>query len=112
MTSVLNSVSLSRTLRRKRPPPLTRRRRSGALGGGRGESQSGTVTRPPRLGNAAGHNPLVRSGHQEDEPMWGSRTKLVMPSKDKALPGRSERMRVPAGHFVNRHTLTAPFPDG
>jgi peptide-methionine (S)-S-oxide reductase len=44
--------------------------------------------------------------------MWGSRTKLAMPSKDKALPGRSERMRVPAAHFVNRHPLTPPFPDG
>ena len=44
--------------------------------------------------------------------MWGSRTKLVMPSKDKALPGRTERMRVPAAHFVNRHPLTAPFPAG
>ena len=44
--------------------------------------------------------------------MWGSRTKLAMPSKDKALPGRSERMRVPAEHFVNRHPLTPPFPDG
>jgi peptide-methionine (S)-S-oxide reductase len=44
--------------------------------------------------------------------MWGSRTKLVMPSKDKALPGRSERMRVPAAHFVNRHPLAPPFPDG
>ena len=43
--------------------------------------------------------------------MWGSRTKLVMPSKDKALPGRSERMRVPAAHFVNRHPLAPPFPD-
>ena len=44
--------------------------------------------------------------------MWGSRAKLAMPSKDKALPGRSERMRVPASHFVNRHPLTPPFPDG
>jgi len=44
--------------------------------------------------------------------MWGSRTKLVMPSKDQALPGRSARMRVPAAHFVNRHPLTEPFPEG
>ena len=44
--------------------------------------------------------------------MWGSRTKLVMPSKDQALPGRSARMRVPAAHFVNRHPLTGPFPEG
>jgi peptide-methionine (S)-S-oxide reductase len=44
--------------------------------------------------------------------MWGSRAKLAMPSKDKALPGRTERMRVPAEHFVNRRPLTAPFPAG
>jgi len=44
--------------------------------------------------------------------MWGSRAKLAMPSKDKALPGRSERMRVPAAHFVNRRPLTGPFPEG
>jgi peptide-methionine (S)-S-oxide reductase len=44
--------------------------------------------------------------------MWGSRSKLAMPSKDKALPGRTERMRVPAAHFVNGHPLTVPFPAG
>ena len=44
--------------------------------------------------------------------MWGSRTKLVMPSKEKALPGRAERMPVPTAHFVNRHPLTPPFPAG
>jgi peptide-methionine (S)-S-oxide reductase len=44
--------------------------------------------------------------------MWGSRTKLVMPSRENALPGRTERMPVPAQHFVNRHPLTPPFPEG
>ena len=44
--------------------------------------------------------------------MWGASKKLVMPTKDKALPGRTERMPVPAAHFVNRHPLTAPFPTG
>src|SRR6266545_2326708 len=44
--------------------------------------------------------------------MWGSRAKLAMPSKEKALPGRAERMPVPAAHFVNRHPLTPPFPAG
>jgi peptide-methionine (S)-S-oxide reductase len=44
--------------------------------------------------------------------MWGSRTKLVMPSRDNALPGRTERMPVPAAHFVNHHPLTPPFPAG
>ena len=44
--------------------------------------------------------------------MWGSRAKLAMPSRDKALPGRSARMPVPAAHFVNRRPLTGPFPAG
>ncbi len=44
--------------------------------------------------------------------MWGSKAKLAMPSKEKALPGRAERMPVPAAHFVNRHPLTPPFPAG
>ncbi len=29
-----------------------------------------------------------------------------------ALPGREERMPVPAQHFVNGHPLSGPFPDG
>jgi peptide-methionine (S)-S-oxide reductase len=37
---------------------------------------------------------------------------IAMPSKSEALPGRTERMPVPAAHFVNRHRLEAPFPDG
>ena len=44
--------------------------------------------------------------------MWGSRAKLVMPSRENALPGRTERMPVPTAHFVNRHPLTPPFPAG
>jgi peptide-methionine (S)-S-oxide reductase len=43
--------------------------------------------------------------------MWGQ-SKLVMPTKDTALPGRSDRMKVPAAHFVNRRGLAPPFPDG
>ncbi|MBI3637954.1 MAG: peptide-methionine (S)-S-oxide reductase MsrA [Candidatus Rokubacteria bacterium] len=43
--------------------------------------------------------------------MWG-KSKLVMPSTDTALPGRSARMPVPAAHFVNRRPLAPPFPDG
>jgi peptide-methionine (S)-S-oxide reductase len=42
--------------------------------------------------------------------MWGSRTKLVMPSRENALPGRTERMPVPAAHFVNGRPLAPPFP--
>ena len=37
---------------------------------------------------------------------------LKIPSKDEALPGRDARMRVPEAHFVNRHRLEPPFPDG
>src|SRR5437867_4329622 len=44
--------------------------------------------------------------------MWGSKAKLAMPSKEKALPCRAERLPVPAAHFVNRHPLTPPFPAG
>jgi peptide-methionine (S)-S-oxide reductase len=43
--------------------------------------------------------------------MWSSKP-LTIPTKDKALPGRRERMPVPAAHFVNHHRLEPPFPDG
>ena len=35
-----------------------------------------------------------------------------IPSKRDALPGREQRMPVPDSHFVNRHRLEPPFPDG
>ena len=44
--------------------------------------------------------------------MWESRAKLAMPSREKALAGRAERMPVPDAHYVNRHPLTPPFPAG
>ena len=37
-------------------------------------------------------------------------TKLKMPAKDRALPGRAEQMPVPEAHFVNGHRLQPPFP--
>jgi peptide-methionine (S)-S-oxide reductase len=37
---------------------------------------------------------------------------LRIPTPAEALPGRSERMRVPDMHFVSRHRLEPPFPDG
>ena len=43
--------------------------------------------------------------------MWGSR-KAQMPAREQALPGRSEPMRVTAGHHVLGRALTPPFPDG
>jgi peptide-methionine (S)-S-oxide reductase len=41
-----------------------------------------------------------------------SKKPLTIPSKAEALPGRPERMPVPEAHFVNRHRIVAPFPDG
>jgi peptide-methionine (S)-S-oxide reductase len=35
-----------------------------------------------------------------------------IPSKAEALPGRAERMPVPAAHFVNGHPIVPPFPAG
>ena len=42
--------------------------------------------------------------------MFGKSTKI--PSQHEALPGRDERMPVFAAHFVNRHRLEPPFPEG
>jgi peptide-methionine (S)-S-oxide reductase len=36
----------------------------------------------------------------------------AIPSATDALPGRTERMPVPASHFVNKHPLEPPFPEG
>ena len=44
--------------------------------------------------------------------MFGSKTKLHLPSTDEALPGRATPMPVPASHAVNGNPLSAPFPDG
>jgi peptide-methionine (S)-S-oxide reductase len=43
--------------------------------------------------------------------MW-SKKSPSLPSKVEALPGRTERMRVPEAHYVNQHPLEAPFPGG
>ena len=43
--------------------------------------------------------------------IW-SRTKLEMPTRDTALPGRPQRMRVPTAHHVLGAPLAPPFPDG
>ncbi|HYE91994.1 MAG TPA: peptide-methionine (S)-S-oxide reductase, partial [Terriglobales bacterium] len=43
--------------------------------------------------------------------MWG-RKKAEMPSRESALPGRAQKMRVPAAHFVNKAPLEPPFPAG
>ena len=43
-------------------------------------------------------------------PFTGGR--LVFPSPEDCLPGRAAAMPVPEQHFVNRHRLAAPYPDG
>ena len=35
-----------------------------------------------------------------------------LPTPERALPGRAERMAVPAAHFVNGNRLEPPFPAG
>jgi peptide-methionine (S)-S-oxide reductase len=41
-----------------------------------------------------------------------SRKPTSIPSANETLPGRAEPMPVPDAHFVNKHRLTPPFPDG
>jgi peptide-methionine (S)-S-oxide reductase len=43
---------------------------------------------------------------------FDARTKLQMPTREDALPGRKDRMIVPATHFVNGAPLEPPFPPG
>jgi peptide-methionine (S)-S-oxide reductase len=38
--------------------------------------------------------------------------KYTMPSRQEALPGRADRIRLPAAHFVNGNRLEPPFPAG
>jgi len=38
--------------------------------------------------------------------------RLDLPTADEALPGRTQRMAVPATHFVNGRRLEPPFPAG
>jgi peptide-methionine (S)-S-oxide reductase len=44
--------------------------------------------------------------------MWISTRKLTLPSPEQALPGRAQRMPVPARHFVTGAPLAPPFPPG
>ncbi|MEK6664854.1 MAG: peptide-methionine (S)-S-oxide reductase MsrA [candidate division NC10 bacterium] len=44
--------------------------------------------------------------------MWLRSRKLQMPSPQEALPGRAERMAVPAEHVVSGARLEPPFPAG
>jgi peptide-methionine (S)-S-oxide reductase len=38
--------------------------------------------------------------------------KLALPTADQALPGRAQKMPVPAKHYVNGNPLQPPFPAG
>ncbi|HXJ35665.1 MAG TPA: peptide-methionine (S)-S-oxide reductase MsrA [Candidatus Eisenbacteria bacterium] len=42
---------------------------------------------------------------------WAA-TKLRLPTRDQALPGRSQKMPVPETHFVSGARIVPPFPDG
>ena len=45
--------------------------------------------------------------------VWGfSKTKLMMPSREQALPGREQQMPVPPRHHVLPAPLRPPFPAG
>jgi peptide-methionine (S)-S-oxide reductase len=44
--------------------------------------------------------------------MWSRSSKSAMPPRDEALPGRTERVTVPAAHFVSGAPLGPPFPAG
>ena len=41
-----------------------------------------------------------------------SSPKLRIPSREQALPGRAEPLRVPETHFVNGNRIVPPFPAG
>lgn len=43
--------------------------------------------------------------------MLGMGETANMPDKDQALMGRSEKMVVPATHYVNGHKMLPPYPD-
>lgn len=44
--------------------------------------------------------------------LFGFGKKVTLPTVREALPGRSEKMPVPSGHYVNGHPLQPPFPVG
>jgi peptide-methionine (S)-S-oxide reductase len=44
--------------------------------------------------------------------VWFTSKQKTMPSRDEALPGRAQRMRVPERHAVNGHPLAPPYPEG
>jgi len=43
--------------------------------------------------------------------LWREK-KTRMPARKEALPGRDQKIAVPAQHFVNQHPMEGPFPAG
>jgi peptide-methionine (S)-S-oxide reductase len=41
-----------------------------------------------------------------------AKTTPTLPTREQALPGRAQRMPLPAAHFVTGHPLQPPFPAG
>ena len=48
---------------------------------------------------------------EEKKDMFGFK-KTAMVAKERALPGRAERMKIPAKHFVLATDISPPFPEG
>ena len=44
--------------------------------------------------------------------LFGLGKKLTIPTPEKALPGRTQSIPVPASHYVNGNPLKPPYPDG
>ncbi|EFA72982.1 Methionine sulfoxide reductase A [Raphidiopsis brookii D9] len=42
--------------------------------------------------------------------LFGFNKKVAMPTPEQALPGRQQKMPVPAAHYVNNNPLQPPFP--
>lgn len=42
--------------------------------------------------------------------LFGFNKKVAMPTPEQALPGRQQKMPVPATHYVNNNPLQPPFP--
>src|SRR4051812_28007197 len=96
----------------------------GRYGCGGRESQGARWQRDGAAAGYSQHRPLCdreRSAgrdvrgvqvHAEIAMSMFSKKPLTVPSTAEALPGRAERMPVPEQHFVNRHRIVPPFPDG
>jgi peptide-methionine (S)-S-oxide reductase len=67
----------------------------------------GTIAKRRRWQERRGWSNIAPS---EVVPMWfASSSKLKMPAKEDALPGRSKKMPVPAKHFILGSPLEGPF---